>query len=71
MTRRVGPKGQVLIPKDRRVTLGPRPGDEVDIVLDGAGVRVELTNLATVRNGMLANHNLAGALEMDRLSRPR
>jgi len=29
MTHRVGPKGQVVIPKELRVELGIEPGDEV------------------------------------------
>jgi antitoxin PrlF len=36
MTHRVGPKGQVVIPKRIRDSLGIRPGDEVVVVeVDG------------------------------------
>jgi len=41
MTARVGPKGQVVIPKPIRDRLGIRPGDEVVFVPDGTGVRIE------------------------------
>ncbi len=35
MTMRVGPKGQVVIPKELRDELGIRPGDRIDFWLDG------------------------------------
>ncbi len=35
MTHRVGPKGQVVIPKDLRDELGIEPGDEVSFWRDG------------------------------------
>ena len=35
MTHRVGPKGQVVIPKDLRDELGIEPGDEVNFWRDG------------------------------------
>jgi antitoxin PrlF len=40
MTHRVGPKGQVVIPKAIRDELGIEPGDEVVFELDGKDVRV-------------------------------
>jgi len=40
MTQRVGPKGQVVIPKPIRDELGIRPGDEVVCTLEGRSVRV-------------------------------
>lgn len=38
MTYRVGPKGQVVLPKRIREQLGIRPGDEVHVERDGDGV---------------------------------
>lgn len=66
MTSRVGPKGQVVIPKDLRDRLGILPGDEVDFVLDDDAVRVApVRELATLR-GSLAGLELVAELEADR-----
>jgi AbrB family looped-hinge helix DNA binding protein len=43
MTHRVGPKGQVVIPKDLRDELGIEPGDEVSFWRDGDHVAVRPT----------------------------
>ena len=40
MTHRVGPKGQVVIPKQIRDELGIEPGDEVSFWRDGDHVEV-------------------------------
>lgn len=40
MTHRVGPKGQVVIPKEMRDQLGIRPGDRVSFWCDGDSVSV-------------------------------
>lgn len=40
MTHKVGIKGQVVIPKAIRDTLGIKPGDEVQFEPDGKDVRV-------------------------------
>jgi AbrB family looped-hinge helix DNA binding protein len=42
MTYRVGPKGQVVIPKTIRDRLGISPGDEVMVDQDGREVRIRL-----------------------------
>jgi antitoxin PrlF len=43
MTHRVGPKGQVVIPKAIRDRIGIAPGDEVDFEDDGTEVRIRRT----------------------------
>jgi antitoxin PrlF len=40
MTRKVGAKGQVVIPKEIRDRIGIRPGDEVSFDADDGEVRV-------------------------------
>ena len=42
MTYRVGPKGQVVIPKSIRDRIGILPGDEVVVEQDGRDVRIRL-----------------------------
>jgi AbrB family looped-hinge helix DNA binding protein len=71
MTHRVGPKGQVVIPKDLRDALDIQPGDEVDFELDGRAVRVEPATARRALRGSLAGIDLVGALEADRRSEPR
>jgi AbrB family looped-hinge helix DNA binding protein len=40
MTHKVGPKGQVVLPKPLRSELGIRPGDDVLFERAGEGIRV-------------------------------
>jgi antitoxin PrlF len=72
MTHRVGPKGQVVIPKEIRDRLGIRPGDQVEFELDDGAVRVEpVFELPTLR-GSLAGLGLVEELEADhRLEKSR
>jgi AbrB family looped-hinge helix DNA binding protein len=71
MTSRVGPKGQVVIPKAMRDRLGLRPGDEVTFELDGRAVRVEPATSGTPLRGRLREHDLVGTLEGDRRAEAR
>ena len=65
MTYRVGPKGQVVIPKAMRDQLGIAPGDEVDFSLEEGAVKVEpLRGQASLR-GSLAGLPLTATLEAD------
>ena len=66
MTHRVGPKGQVVIPKDLRERLGIEPGDTVTFWLDGDHVAVRPTNRAAPLRGRFAGATLTGTLEDER-----
>jgi AbrB family looped-hinge helix DNA binding protein len=66
MTYRVGPKGQVVIPKAMRDRLGIAPGDEVDFTLEDDVVRVELKRGRSSLRGQFAGLGLTEALEADR-----
>jgi AbrB family looped-hinge helix DNA binding protein len=66
MTSRVGPKGQVVIPKAMRDKLGIAPGDEVDFALDDDAVRVAPVRESASLGGTLAGLGLTAALEADR-----
>jgi AbrB family looped-hinge helix DNA binding protein len=66
MTSRMGPKGQVVIPKATRERLGIAPGDEVDFSLEDDAVRVELRRGRPSLGGQFAGLGLAATLEADR-----
>ena len=66
MTSRVGPKGQVVIPKVMRDRLGIAPGDEVDFTLEDDAVRIEPVHEIRSLRGHLAGLGLTMALEADR-----
>ena len=65
MTSRVGPKGQVVIPKAMRDRLGITPGDEVQFELDDDAVRVERVTGRDNLKGRFAGLGLTAALESD------
>lgn len=66
MTGRVGPKGQVVIPKTMRDRLGILPGDLVRFEFEKGGVRVEATKSSTSLRGSLRGLPLSEALQRDR-----
>jgi AbrB family looped-hinge helix DNA binding protein len=66
MTRRIGRKGQVVIPKPLRTAVGLEPGDEVTFSREGNAIRVERVASPDTLMGRLAGHRLVEALERDR-----
>jgi AbrB family looped-hinge helix DNA binding protein len=65
MTSRVGPKGQVVIPKDMRDRLGIRPGDQVAFSLADGGVLVERVDEQPALKGRFEGSGMLAALESD------
>lgn len=66
MTHKVGPKGQVVIPKDLRDEFGIEPGDEVVFWRDGDHVAVSTSRRTRPLKGRFAGRPLADQLERDR-----
>lgn len=66
MTHKVGPKGQVVIPKDLRDALGLEPGDEVTFWRDGDHVAVRPTRTTVPLKGRLRDKRLIEELERER-----
>jgi AbrB family looped-hinge helix DNA binding protein len=65
MTHRVGPKGQVVIPKELRDELGIEPGDDVSFWRDGDHVAVRRAGRAELQ-GRFRGLGLTSSLEADR-----
>lgn len=68
MTSRVGPKGQVVIPKPLRDRLGIAPGDEVDMWLDGDQVALQRSAPSRPLRGRFRGIDLSGNLLRERRS---
>lgn len=66
MTHRVGPKGQVVIPKELRDELGIEPGDEVSFWLEGDHVSVRPTRHRPPLRGRFRGSRLTDALADER-----
>lgn len=66
MTHKVGPKGQVVIPKDLREEFGIEPGDEVTFWRDGDHVAVRPVRSSEPLKGRFSGRRLTRALERDR-----
>ena len=66
MTHKVGPKGQVVIPKDLRDQIGLEPGDEVTFWREGDYVVVRRRDDAPPLKGRFAGRRLADHLERER-----
>lgn len=65
MTGRVGPKGQVVIPKEIRDRLGIVPGDEVIFIPDADGVRIQPARDVASLAGAFAGAPLTADLEAE------
>jgi AbrB family looped-hinge helix DNA binding protein len=66
MTHRVGPKGQVVIPKELRDELGIEPGDEVSFWLHGDHVAVRPTAQRRPLRGRFRGSPLVEELHAER-----
>lgn len=66
MTHRVGPKGQVVIPKELRDRLGIEPGDEVDFWFEGDRVAIRLAAHRRPLRGRFTGSELVRELEHER-----
>ena len=66
MTHKVGPKGQVVIPKDLRDEFGIEPGDDVVFWRDGDHVAVRAVRSSRPLKGRFAGSRLTDQLEADR-----
>ncbi len=66
MTHRVGPKGQVVIPKDLRDELGIEPGDEISFWREGDHVVLRPTHRRPPLLGRFAGTKLHEILDVER-----
>jgi AbrB family looped-hinge helix DNA binding protein len=66
MTHRVGPKGQVVIPKDLRDQLGILPGDEVSFQREGDHVLVRRAGRDVPLRGRFRGSGLTDELARQR-----
>lgn len=66
MTHKVGPKGQVVIPKELREEFGIEPGDEVTFWRDGDHVAVRPAHSDRPLKGRFAGRDLVEDLERER-----
>jgi len=71
MAQKVGPKGQVVIPKPIRDHLGFGPGDEVIVTITESGALVQ--SLASTRSlkGVFAGSKMLRTLEQERRDEAR
>jgi AbrB family looped-hinge helix DNA binding protein len=71
MTNRIGPKGQVVIPKDLRDRVSLHPGDEVDFELRGNVIVLMARRRPMELGGRFARSGMATRLLEDRAREPR
>ena len=71
MAQKVGPKGQVVIPKKFRDELGIEPGDEVVVSLSENGVLIQSVHTTQSLRGMFAGSGMLKMLMDDRRKEAR
>ena len=71
MAQKVGPKGQVVIPKKFRDELGLEPGDEVVVSLSEKGVLIQPVHTTQSLRGMFAGSGMLKMLMDDRRKEAR
>ena len=71
MAQKVGPKGQVVVPKQIRDQLGFGPGDEVIVTITENGALIQ--SLASTRSlkGLFAGSKMLKMLEQERKDEAR
>jgi AbrB family looped-hinge helix DNA binding protein len=65
MAQKIGPKGQVVIPKMIRDRLGVRPGDEVVVTMTDTGALVQAVAGNRSMKGIFGGSKLLEILEQD------
>jgi AbrB family looped-hinge helix DNA binding protein len=71
MTSRVGPKGQVVIPKAIRDQVRLHPGDEVEVDLQDDRIIITARRHVDALGGKFAHSGMAARLLDDRAQEPR
>ena len=71
MTSKVGPKGQVVIPKAIRDRLQLHPGDEVEVGVQDDQIIITANRAGDRLGGKFARSGMAARLLEDRASEPR
>ncbi|MEI7972082.1 MAG: AbrB/MazE/SpoVT family DNA-binding domain-containing protein [Actinomycetota bacterium] len=71
MAQKVGPKGQVVIPKKFRDELGIEPGDKVVVSLSENGVLIQSVHTTKSLRGMFAGSGMLKMLMDDRRNEAR
>ena len=66
VAQKVGPKGQVVIPKKFRDELGIEPGDEVEVSLSENGVLIQSVHTTKTLRGMFSGSGMLEMLMSDR-----
>ena len=71
MAQKVGPKGQVVIPKIFRDELGIEPGDEVEVSLSENGVLIQSVHATKTLRGIFSDSGMLEMLIADRSKESR